>query len=276
MDNIVLKCRDLIGDIQVTTGRDTFEFVSATSSKIFTLSENNATSIVVYKNGILWPITPVAGSGGTWTRAATVVTITKTAHSLISGDVITVTASNSTAALPLASYTVTKITDNTFSVVGLNAGLTTGGTCTYTVIANYSYSASTGKITVTGTLSAGDDLEVTYSYYTKYSDTELQGYIRAAISYLAIEKYKCFVVKPPSLIFPTPTESEENIIAVIASILIKGDVVSYKTPEITITFERGDSKEKKIKKMIQMFSKSYGILDYIALDETTVSDEEED
>ena len=142
---------------------------------------------------------------------------------------------------------------------------------------NYSYSATTGKLTVTGTLVAGDSLEVVYSYYQKYSDTEIQGFIRGAISYLVVEKYRCFAVMPPDMIFPTPTSNEENLIAVVASILIKGDIVSYRTPELTINFERGDSKEIKIKKFVRQFKKTYGCLVYIDPSETiVVEDEDED
>jgi hypothetical protein len=122
---------------------------------------------------------------------------------------------------------------------------------------------------------AGDSLEVDYSYYQKYSDTELSGFIRSAISYLVIEKYRCFAIKPPDIIFPTPTEDAENLIAVVASILIKGDVVSYRTPELTMTFERGDSKEKKIKKFVRQFKKTYGILTYIWPGETIVPEDDE-
>jgi hypothetical protein len=132
---------------------------------------------------------------------------------------------------------------------------------------NYSYSTVTGKLTVTGTLTAGDSLEVDYSFYQKYSDTELGGFIRAAISYLVVEKYKCFAVKPPDIIFPTPTQSEIYLIAIVAAILIKGDVVSYRTPEFTITFGRGESIESKIKKFVRQYQKSYGVLIYIGLGE---------
>lgn len=199
MDKIILKVRDLIVDNLLTDGRDVFTYESITSSKIFTLTAANisASTIVVYKNGVVWADT------------------------------------------------------------------------------NYSYSATTGKLTVTGTLVAGDSLEVDYSYYQKYSDTELQGQIRSAISYLVIEKYKCFAIKPPDIIFPTPTEDEENLIAVVASILIKGDIISYRTPELTMSFERGDSKEKKIHKFVRQFKKTYGILDYIKYDEKVVDLEDE-
>ncbi len=199
MTEIILKIRNLIGDILKTDGRDLFTFESSVSSKIFSLTESNVSSatIIVQKNGAVW------------------------------------------------------------------------------AASNYTYSATTGKITVTGTLTAGDSLEVTYSYYSKYSDTELQGFIKAAISYLSVEKYGTFTVKSDNVIFPTPTEGEENLIAVIASILIKGDVISYRTPELSISFEKSDSKETKIKKYVRQYKKSYGILKYIKMDEKVVDLEEE-
>lgn len=130
---------------------------------------------------------------------------------------------------------------------------------------NYSYSTTTGKLTITGSLTAGDSLEIYYSYYSKYSDIEIQGSIRAAISNISVGGYKTFAVKSDNVIFPTPDECEENLIAVIASILINGDIVGYRTPELTISFERGDNKDKKIKKLLKHFSKSFGILGYINL-----------
>jgi hypothetical protein len=277
MITVIEKVRNLIEDGLKTDGRDVFDYEAITSSKIFTLTQSNlsASTINVLKNGVLWSMTPVAGSGVSWARTfLSTVTITKTAHGLITGDLITVTVSSSITALPLASYTVTKLTDNTFTVVGLNAGATSG-TCTYTVTSNYSYSTLTGKVTITGTLAVGDSLEVDYSYYTKYSDTELAGYIKAAISHLSVEKYKTFAVKEDNIIFPTPTELEENLIAIVASILVKGNIVSYRTPEFTITFEKGDSIEKKIKKITRQFNKTYGNIKYIRMDEKIVELDEE-
>jgi hypothetical protein len=165
-------------------------------------------------------------------------------------------------------FTLTEANVSASTIVVLKNGVVWAGT-------NYSYSATTGKITVTGTLVAGDSLEVDYSFYQKYSDSELQGFIRSAISYLVVEKYGCFAVKPPDIIFPTPSEDAENLIAVVASILIKGDVVSYRTPELSISFERGDSKEKKIHKFVRQFKKTYGNLTYIKMDETVVLEDDE-
>ena len=76
--------------------------------------------------------TPVAVVGVAWARTLTVVTITSTGHGLLTGDLITITVSSDVTALPLATYTITKLTADTFTVVGLNAGGATG-TCTYSV-----------------------------------------------------------------------------------------------------------------------------------------------
>jgi hypothetical protein len=199
MNTIIEKCRNIIEDNLITTGRDVYTYESTAFSKIFTLTEANisAATIIVYKNGVVWANT------------------------------------------------------------------------------NYSYSSTTGKLTVTGTLTPGDSLEINYSYYTKYSDTELQGFIKSAIIYISVEKYGTFAIKSDNIIFPTPNEGEENLIALIAGILIKGDVISYRTPELSIVFERGDSKEKKIKKIIRQFKKTYGVLKYLGMDEKIVDVDEE-
>jgi hypothetical protein len=274
MTTVIEKLRNLIEDNLKTDGRDVFTYESITSSKIFTLTESNISSatIIVYKNGIIWSILPVSGSTVSWSRSGTTVTITKTGHGLISGDSITLTVSSDVTALPLGTKIVTKLTDNTFTVAGLNAGASSG-TCTYTVTANYSYSSTTGKLTISGNLTAGDSLEIIYSYYNKYSDTELQGFIKASITRLSVEKYGTFSVKSDNVIFPTPIEAEENLIAFVAAILIKGDVISYRTPELTINFERGDNKDVKIKKCVRQFQKTYGNLKYIKYNEKTVPED---
>lgn len=276
MQSIIDKIRNLISDGLVTFGRDCFTFEAITSSKIFTLLESNISvaTISCLKNGVVWAPTPITGSAVSWSRTGTAITITKTSHGLLTNDSITITVTSDASALPLGIYTVTKLTANTFRITGLNAGLTSG-TCTYTGVENYSYSSTTGKITVSGSLTAGDSLEFDYSYYQKYSDTEIIGVIKSAITYLSVEKYTTFAVKSDNIIFPTPKEMEENLIAIIASILIKGDITSYRTSELSVSFERGDSKEVKIKKFIRQFKKTYGCLIYLKYDEKVVDVDEE-
>jgi hypothetical protein len=133
---------------------------------------------------------------------------------------------------------------------------------------NYSYSSSTGKVTVTGTLTSGDVLTFEYNAYEKYSDSELRAYIRNAIYHLAIEKYKVFTAKSDNIIFPTPSESEECLLSIVAAILIKGNIRQYRTPEFTIVFDTDNmSVEKKIKATLQQFKKTFGQIAYIGTDE---------
>jgi hypothetical protein len=141
---------------------------------------------------------------------------------------------------------------------------------------NYAYVSTTGKVTVTGTLTAGDVLEFVYNAYAKYSDTELMGYIRAALGYLAIERYKTFVARSDNTIYPTPVESEEYLISFIASVIIKGSISSYKTPEISVTFNDRQSKEDKIKQAIRQYAKTYWVVEYVELDEDIACDDEEE
>ena len=260
MTNLLIKVRDILGD-NYQSITETQNYIS---SMIFSLQYANidSTSLKVYKNGVLWSLTPVAGDGMTWARTATAITITRTAHGLITGDSVVITVTSDAAALPLGTYVVTKISASNFRITGLNAG-GTSGTCTYTITANYSYSA--GIVTITGNLTAGDSLRFDYQAYSKYSDTELQGYIRSALYYLVAEQYKTFVIRPPALIMPTPTEDEECLIAIIAGILIKGSIRSYRTPEFTITFGEGMSVEQKIKQLLNQFQKAFGNIEYTDL-----------
>jgi len=69
----------------------------------------------------------------TYARTGYVVTVTKNAHGLNTGDAIGIafSADSGTAATD-GNYTVTKLTDNTFSVTDINTGAVTAGTaCAY-------------------------------------------------------------------------------------------------------------------------------------------------
>jgi len=143
---------------------------------------------------------------------------------------------------------------------------------------NYSYSSITGKLTIHETtgeeLTSGvDTLGIYYSCYEKYSDTELEGYIKSALYYLSITNYETFSLGTGEEMSPEPTELQENLIVIVASILAKGNIHSYRTPEFTITFGDNTSIEDKIKKLVGDFSMSEGNIVYIDL---TASAAEED
>jgi len=141
---------------------------------------------------------------------------------------------------------------------------------------NYSFNATTGKITVTGILVSGDSLEFDYQAYVKYSDSEIKSYIRQSLTYLTAERYKTFIVNPDDSIFPTPCEAENDLIALIAGLLFDCTIASYRTPEFSVTLENDISRPMQIKRLIAQFRKSFGVLEYINPQNDTCIDEEDE
>lgn len=140
----------------------------------------------------------------------------------------------------------------------------------------YSYNSNTGKITVSAPLVVGDILEFDYNAYTKYSDNEIRGYIRSALTYLATEKYEVFMAKSDNEIFPTPVEGEEYMIALIAQVLMKGGVREYKTPEINIIFNEKETMDESITRIIRQFKKTFGTIKFIKTDRDVKIDKEDE
>lgn len=71
----------------------------------------------------------------TWSRSSTTVTITENTHGLLTGNLIHIATTSSSAALPTGIYSIIVTDLNTYTVVGLNAGATTG-----TASKGYAYS----------------------------------------------------------------------------------------------------------------------------------------
>lgn len=135
----------------------------------------------------------------------------------------------------------------------------------------WSFDSDYAKLTIAVTLVVGDIIEVHYNAYRKYSDAEINGYINAALVRLSVAQYEDFESED-DVINPTPSSAEENLIALIASILIQGSISSYRTPEITVTFREDESIDDKIYKSIKAFKKSLGNFDYIALQQSEITE----
>jgi len=127
---------------------------------------------------------------------------------------------------------------------------------------NWTFSATSNKITFTG-LTAGNVVEIFYDS-SKYSDTQIGNYIRSALVYVSVNNYKEFEVNGSS-IFPTPDEKESNVIALIACILIKPNISSYKTSEVSIVFEKAKCKEDKIIDVMRSVKTHNGITEFHAI-----------
>ena len=78
----------------------------------------------------------VGGSSVTWDRVGTTVTVTQSAHGLLTGHKIPITASSELGAIPIGIYTATKIDNNVFTIVGIDSGATSG-TISYSAGSKY-------------------------------------------------------------------------------------------------------------------------------------------
>jgi len=131
----------------------------------------------------------------------------------------------------------------------------------------YDYNENTNKIEIIETsgneLNSTDVIKVGYDYY-KYSDTELEGYIRSAIVWISVFSgtSRDFEIEN-SEIYPTPDNRTADLIALVAGILINPDYTSYKLNNVTVTYFQKLPKEQKIEKIVTKFNYSSGVMDII-------------
>jgi len=131
-------------------------------------------------------------------------------------------------------------------------------------IEDYTFDAITNKITIESSgLTTSDIIEVDYTYY-KYSDTEIDGYIRSALVFISVHCYddKDYELEYESgnvgNIVPTPDNRTTDLVALIASILIKPNWISYKLPNVSVVYPEKMTKEERIEKLISKFQIGLG------------------
>jgi len=137
-----------------------------------------------------------------------------------------------------------------------------------TLTTHYTYNSSTNKVTIIATLVAGDDIIITYSYYEKYSDTEIQGYIKSILVWFTRRRYKkTFYMNTSNEIVTlngmNPTEEEGNIIAIITAIDIDPRNIRIRTPDFTIDPEEHKSKSELINDVFDQFLRSFGTMGFL-------------
>ncbi len=126
----------------------------------------------------------------------------------------------------------------------------------------WSYDSLTNEITVTASLISGDNVLVDFTYYPKYSDTEIRAYMEGALVYITVHYCTDFEIEndlDDYEIYPTPSNKETDMIALVASILIKPNYSEYKLPNVTIKYPKFDDKDKKIWKLVQSLVKRIGV-----------------
>ncbi len=118
---------------------------------------------------------------------------------------------------------------------------------------DYSFDSSTNKLTLTsGVGLAGDTIEIIYTMYSNYSDTEITNYIYSALIYLSINKYYNFVVES-STFYPEPEDSEKNLIAMVTAIKMNPSNQTIRLPDISIQVQKDLPTDEKIRKAIADF-----------------------
>ncbi len=115
---------------------------------------------------------------------------------------------------------------------------------------NYTFSTTTGKLTVSATLASGDIVEVVYSYYPNYSTTEIENYVQSALVYLGTHHYEDFMLESTNDIYPEPTTEEQKLIALITATLIEPDNKSIRLPDISINVPKDLPLDQKIGRII--------------------------
>ena len=130
----------------------------------------------------------------------------------------------------------------------------------------YTYNATNNKITIIGSITAGDSLQVNYTYYPNYSTSELNNYLQAALVHLSINNYYDFSYDTTDdAVYPEMEVREENLLARVTALLINPDNKSIRLPDVAITVPNDYPVDKKINMLIATFKKdSSGIFSILS------------
>ena len=152
------------------------------------------------------------------------------------GDIFTY---GSSTVFTLSQANVVEIT-----AVYVNSTLLTSG---------YSLNSSTNKLTITSSLTAGDTVEIQYTYYPKYSSVQIENFVRSSVVYLSVNNYYTFEVDESDYFYPQLSDRERNLVAFVTAILMKPDNKSYRLPDISVTVPKSLPTRDLIGKAICIF-----------------------
>jgi len=125
------------------------------------------------------------------------------------------------------------------------------------------FDSDINTVTLSFAMTSGDTIEILYTYYANYSSTEIQNYVQAALVHISAGNYKDFIVVS-STIYPEPNDREENLIAMVTSLLIDPDNKTYRLPDVSVNVPRDLPMHDKIRKTIAIFKKDiHGFLETI-------------
>lgn len=132
----------------------------------------------------------------------------------------------------------------------------------------YSYNASTNIVTISAIMATNDIILITYSFYDKYSDSEITDYIESSLCYFNQYGYrKTFKLNDARTDVLTidgtnPTIKECYEIAIITSINIDPQNIEIRTKDFTVTAMEKESKSDLIGKAMMQFTTWYGDFEF--------------
>ena len=131
---------------------------------------------------------------------------------------------------------------------------------------DYSFDSATNKITTTASgLASTDKIEVDFSY-NSYSDSELKEFIRASLVWISIyAKDEADYEIEDDEVFPTMDNATEDLVALIASILIKPNYTEKRLPNLVVKYPITMTKEKVIESLIVRFHRGLGTTGLITI-----------
>jgi hypothetical protein len=133
--------------------------------------------------------------------------------------------------------------------------------------ADYSFNTTIGQLTIYSHLVDGDIIDVSF-VYNKYSESEIEGYITSSLVYISTLT-NCadtdFELEETE-IYPTPSNKEEDLIALIAGIIINPNYSSYSLPNVRVSYPNEMSKIDRITKTIKGFYRSSGVMSNIVIE----------
>ena len=131
-------------------------------------------------------------------------------------------------------------------------------------VSDYSYNSTNHKVTITASLISGDTIEIQYTYHPNFSDSELEAYIRSAVVHLSVNNFETWEVDSSDNFYPDITDSERNLIAIIASVIINKPISQYRLPDLSLVFPENLNLHDKISKIIRTYkNNSHGVFSII-------------
>ena len=136
------------------------------------------------------------------------------------------------------------------------------------LLTGWSYNSITNVVTITASLSTDDIIIIRYSFYCKYSDTEIVNYIEASFAYFSQFGYrKIFLLNSGrdevwSLNGEFPSIREAYQIAIISAIVIDPKNVSIRTKEFSLSAEEDKGKSDLISEAFMKFTNFLGSMSF--------------